>query len=686
MAVILFGFKRQASVKNEIFQFFRNNYPNISLKSSNSADTCLRMLDQVKVDLIIINQSVDESAIYTLLKKLDQNLRFANLTLMGIQDQANASHLSITDSFIANLLLPINFDEFKHILESNIPVFRGNKSNSQRAIREFKLKEKYDTRTSCFARCQAVIDQHNHTVDYKFIEINPEFAEFTNLMIEDIYNSTLKEMFPQFGQQFVQMFNSTPKNGKPLYFEGHSILKNKHFELISYRQSENIVNTIIIDSTSKYEEEQELIKQKGQFGERVKELRCIHNVTKILNEKHFSINEMLKKVVVLIPWAFKYPEIAKVKITVGEISEFSSDYKNTEWNIEENIIIDKKRIGKISVCYLKKKDKEYIGPFLRDEVNLLRSICELIAINLEKNNVQNDLDIVKQKTDLALLNGNLGVWDWNILNDQFLQSNKYSEIIGEKELNNELTINDWIQKIHPEDKAKIAGDIELNLNGKSDFYLNEYRIQTKPGNWKWVKDTGKVIQRDELGKPLKMMGIIRDIDREMRNKRELELRSDFDIILNKLFKKVISHKGDFTSKLLSMLRNDFEKIIGANKSLNILNNKILEEKGSKLTISNESINALFQSLGKKDFCSILSGSSENGMNDKLLDELKFSALLAIPIKFEKDLIGFSLFVFDHKNIDIVQYPSIIDSYSNTLVTILRNEVKIKNIDSNNGKY
>src|SRR5699024_756420 len=51
-----------------------------------------------------------------------------------------------------------------------------------------------------------------------------------------------------------------------------------------------------------------------------------------------------------------------------------------------------------------------------------------------------------------------------------------------------------------------------------------YRIQYIPGKWKWVHDIGRVIARDPANKkPLRMIGIRRDIDEERQTQERLKL-------------------------------------------------------------------------------------------------------------------------------------------------------------------
>ena len=237
MATIgLYGFTKNIQIQEDISQFLCENYPNIQIKHSTTKDSCIKILKENVVDCLIINQTEEDPTLYNLLKSIEKNSVYKNIPLIGINTSRINLNLNITDSFIANLFVPVNFSEFREIIESNVPsINKINDGRKRRLKKTFSFKEKFDTKKSCYALCEPINDEDNVIVDYKFIEINPEFAEFLDLMIEDIYNGTLTQLFPELGVQFVEMFNATPENGKPLYYEFESKLTNKHFELLTYK-------------------------------------------------------------------------------------------------------------------------------------------------------------------------------------------------------------------------------------------------------------------------------------------------------------------------------------------------------------------------------------------------------------------------------------------------------------------
>ena len=60
---------------------------------------------------------------------------------------------------------------------------------------------------------------------------------------------------------------------------------------------------------------------------------------------------------------------------------------------------------------------------------------------------------------------------------------------------------------------KTAG-LALNavIDGEIDFYECEFRLKTKDGNWKWIHDRGKVVERTKEGDALRLAGTHIDIN------------------------------------------------------------------------------------------------------------------------------------------------------------------------------
>jgi PAS domain S-box-containing protein len=109
---------------------------------------------------------------------------------------------------------------------------------------------------------------------------------------------------------------------------------------------------------------------------------------------------------------------------------------------------------------------------------------------------------------------NQGVWDWNAKENKVYFSPQWKQMLGfsEGEIGNDLS--EWSSRVHPDDLAECYADLDAHKKGKTPYYENEHRVLCKDGTYKWIRDKGKVIDRDENGEPVRIIGTHIDITQE----------------------------------------------------------------------------------------------------------------------------------------------------------------------------
>jgi PAS domain S-box-containing protein len=129
----------------------------------------------------------------------------------------------------------------------------------------------------------------------------------------------------------------------------------------------------------------------------------------------------------------------------------------------------------------------------------------------EQKQVEETLRQSEQRLDLALMGADLGWWDLNVQTGEDITNARMSEMLGYTLDEIESHLDWWDKQTHPEDMPRVLAAWEAHVSGVTSFYECEYRLRTKSGNWKWVLDRGKVVQRDEFGQPLRWCGTHLDI-------------------------------------------------------------------------------------------------------------------------------------------------------------------------------
>jgi PAS domain S-box-containing protein len=124
-----------------------------------------------------------------------------------------------------------------------------------------------------------------------------------------------------------------------------------------------------------------------------------------------------------------------------------------------------------------------------------------------------DLDAKEsaKRLALALEGADLGWWDWNVANGTLVVNERWAEI-GGRSLSEVAPHEDWWREhIHPEDRTRNSEELNSHLEGLSPSYEMEFRFKTKAGEWNWVRAKGKVVERDEGGRAVRMVGTMQGI-------------------------------------------------------------------------------------------------------------------------------------------------------------------------------
>ncbi len=118
--------------------------------------------------------------------------------------------------------------------------------------------------------------------------------------------------------------------------------------------------------------------------ERVKELTCLYGIANAAEGFNSSLDEILKKTVMLLPLAWQYPEITKAQIIFDGIIYKSEDFKIIAHKQTADIIINDIKRGSVEVIYTKKKNLLDEGPFLFEERDLIDTIAKEISLIIER--------------------------------------------------------------------------------------------------------------------------------------------------------------------------------------------------------------------------------------------------------------------------------------------------------------
>lgn len=199
----------------------------------------------------------------------------------------------------------------------------------------------------------------------------------------------------------------------------------------------------------------------------------------------------------------------------------------------------------------------------------------------ERKHAEAALKQNEERLKLALEATEDGLWDWNLATGEIYLSPHWAETIGFiwDEIDNNP--ESWANRVHPDDLPEVIQAMNDHLSGAATSYQTEFRLQTQDGGWKWILSRGKIVARDDMGKPLRMAGTHKDItdhrlqEDELRLcKKAVEASEDMMIVVDR----------DFTFRIVN------ESFLRYNR---LTREQVLGRKVSDL-VSEESFNGLLQ--------------------------------------------------------------------------------------------
>ncbi|MEC4005559.1 PAS domain-containing protein [Flavobacterium sp. SUN052] len=187
--------------------------------------------------------------------------------------------------------------------------------------------------------------------------------------------------------------------------------------------------------------------------------------------------------------------------------------------------------------------------------------CNLTNISTIKSR---ELKVSESETryQFALEASKKGIWDYNIKTGEVFFSKESLQMIQFNEHDNINTNSQWDERIHPDDLTNYLQNIESHKLNKIPFFENTKRVLAKDGTYIWVLSRGKIIERDENGNPLRIIGTHSDVT--SNKEKEQELLGNLDIIIeqnNRLlnFAHIVSHNLRSHTGNFKMLLNMFDE-------------------------------------------------------------------------------------------------------------------------------
>jgi signal transduction histidine kinase len=127
-----------------------------------------------------------------------------------------------------------------------------------------------------------------------------------------------------------------------------------------------------------------------------------------------------------------------------------------------------------------------------------------------------ELDKIKQSNtefEFVLKAMKIAVWRYDARDQSFAYENDFREGMNNYVISDNEKFQDTLSTINPADVERVSQSFGDILEGRTDFYHEEYRVNNKAGGTSyWEESFATIVERDENGKPLKIVGTSQRID------------------------------------------------------------------------------------------------------------------------------------------------------------------------------
>lgn len=133
----------------------------------------------------------------------------------------------------------------------------------------------------------------------------------------------------------------------------------------------------------------------------------------------------------------------------------------------------------------------------------------------------------RETLELAVTGTGAGLWDWDLKTNIIMINDQFADMIGYRKSElSPLTIDIWEQLSHPKDLEKSNKLILKHFAGDTSQFQAEIRMKHKSGNWVWVLNQGRVVERGPDRSPLRMVGTTQDITERILIREDIQNFAD----------------------------------------------------------------------------------------------------------------------------------------------------------------
>ncbi|MFW5953466.1 MAG: PAS domain S-box protein, partial [Candidatus Natronoplasma sp.] len=244
--------------------------------------------------------------------------------------------------------------------------------------------------------------------------------------------------------------------------------------------------------------------------------------------------------------SFQYPKTTAAKIIFDDEKFKSEGYEESRWKLDSNITVDGETRGSIHVYYKEERPEEDIGPFLKEEKDLIEAVAGILANMIDQRERKKSLEESKKRYKSLIENSIVGVGISDFEDNILFVNRHFANMLGYTK--EELVGKNIAELTTEEEYQRLSEKTDERKEGESEVY--ETKLMRQDGTFIHVT-LGATPYFDAEGKMNGTVAFIQDIS----ERKEAEEREQF---LHSLLRHDIRNKIQTIDGYHELMKMDSE--------------------------------------------------------------------------------------------------------------------------------
>lgn len=425
---------------------------------------------------------------------------------------------------------------------------------AQEALRrsEERYRTLFESIDEGFCVIEMLFDENDTPLDYRFLEINPQFEKQTGL--EQAVGKTARQLLPNLEDHWFEIYGKVALTGEPLRFENGSEVMNRWFDVYALRvgqPSSRKVALVFKDITERKRAEMALVQLNAELEQRVAHRTAA--LTEVNSRLLEALMEQQRTQLILLEQA-QLLDLAHDTIVTCDLNGVITFWNEGAeymygWTKAEALGQEihtflqtqfPKALAEIESELLERGYWEGELIHTRRDGSTITVASRLVMQKDEMGRpikvleINNDITVQKQteaalreseeRRRLALDLTHTGFWDLHLSSGKIIWNDNLFRLLGLAPDDIEPSYELWRSYVHPKDIGWVEQRFLESIENHTD-YTAEYRLVYPDGSVHWLMGRGKAIY-DQSGQPVRSLGVLLDISSRKRIEEALRESED----------------------------------------------------------------------------------------------------------------------------------------------------------------